>query len=84
MLIGYARVSTMDQPPQMQTNALAGCGRIFIKKISGSHNERPELEAALDYMREGDNYDLDQRKIKLKVITQNIDTGTPEGPCFFV
>ncbi len=56
MLIGYARVSTMDQNPQMQTDALekAGCGRIFIEKLSGSHKERPELEAALDYMREGD------------------------------
>jgi len=105
MLIGYARVSTMDQNPQMQTDALekAGCGRIFIEKISGSHKERTELKAALDYMREGDTlvvwklsrlarsirqiiataYDLEQRKIKLKVLTQNIDTGTPEGRLFF-
>jgi DNA invertase Pin-like site-specific DNA recombinase len=105
MLIGYARVSTMDQNPQMQTDALekAGCRRIFIKKISGSHKERAELKAALDYMREGDTlvvwklsrlarsirqiiataYDLEQRKIKLKVLTQNIDTGTPEGRLFF-
>ena len=105
MLIGYARVSTMDQNPQMQTDALqnAGCERIFKEKISGSQKERPELEAALDYMREGDTlvvwklsrlarsirqiiattYDLEQRKIKLKVLTQNIDTGTPEGRLFF-
>jgi DNA invertase Pin-like site-specific DNA recombinase len=105
MLIGYARVSTMDQNPQMQTDALekAGCGRIFIEKASGSHKERAELKAALEYMREGDTlvvwklsrlarsirqiiataYDLEQRKIKLKVLTQNIDTGTPEGRLFF-
>lgn len=105
MLIGYARVSTMDQNPQMQTDALdkTGCERIFIEKISGSHKDRPELKAALDYMREGDTlvvwklsrlarsirqiiktaHDLEQRKIKLKVLTQKIDTGTPEGRLFF-
>lgn len=105
MLIGYARVSTMDQNPQMQTDALeqAGCERIFIEKISGSHKERPQLEAALNYMREGDTlvvwklsrlarsikqiitttHDLDEGNIKLKVLTQNIDTSTPEGRLFF-
>jgi DNA invertase Pin-like site-specific DNA recombinase len=89
----------------LQTDALekAGCGRIFIEKTSGSHKERAELKAALDYMREGDTlvvwklsrlarsirqiiataYDLEQRKIKLKVLTQNIDTGTSEGRLFF-
>ena len=105
MLIGYARVSTMDQNPQMQIDALeqAGCKRIFIEKISGAKKDRPELIAALDYMREGDTlvvwkmsrlarsirqiiataHDLEQRKIKLKVLTQNIDTGTAEGRLFF-
>ena len=105
MLIGYARVSTIDQNPHVQTDALnkAGCERVFIEKISGSHLERPELKAALDYMREEDTlvvwklsrlarsirqiiktaHDLEQRKIKLKVLTQKIDTGTPEGRLFF-
>jgi DNA invertase Pin-like site-specific DNA recombinase len=37
MLIGYARVSTLDQNPQLQIEALneAGCKKIFIEKISG-------------------------------------------------
>lgn len=105
MLIGYARVSTMDQNPQMQIDALeqAKCKRIFREKISGSKKDRPELQAALDYMREGDtlvvwklsrlarsirqiiatSIDLEQRKITLKVLTQNIDTGTPEGRLYF-
>lgn len=105
MLIGYARVSTIDQNPQMQIDALekAGCQKIFTDKISGSQKERPQLHAAYDYMREGDTlvvwklsrlarsirqmistaHDLEQRKIKLKVLTQNIDTGTPEGRLFF-
>ncbi|HRB46544.1 MAG TPA: recombinase family protein [Nitrosomonas sp.] len=37
MLIGYARVSTLDQNPQLQIEALneAGCKKIFTEKISG-------------------------------------------------
>lgn len=56
MLVGYARVSTMDQNPTVQIDALreAGCERIFIETASGAHRNRPQLSAALDYLREGD------------------------------
>jgi DNA invertase Pin-like site-specific DNA recombinase len=56
MLVGYARVSTLDQNPQMQIDALkqAGCERLYVEKASGAHRDRPELKAALDYMRPGD------------------------------
>lgn len=56
MLIGYARVSTMDQNPALQMDALkaVGCAKIFTEKVSGSHRERPQLQAALDYLRQGD------------------------------
>jgi len=56
MLIGYARVSTLDQNPQLQIDALndAGCIKIFHEKKSGANAKRVELQAALDYMREGD------------------------------
>ncbi|MBU0910715.1 MAG: recombinase family protein [Proteobacteria bacterium] len=105
MLIGYARVSTLDQNPQMQTDALeaAGCEKIFTEKLSGSKGERPQLNAALEYMRKGDTlvvwklsrlarsmrqiistaHILEQRQIMLKILTQNIDTATPEGRLFF-
>lgn len=55
-LIGYARVSTDDQEAQLQRDALtaAGCSRIFEDKASGKNLDRPELSAALDYLREGD------------------------------
>ena len=56
MLVGYARVSTSDQQVHLQMDALtaAGCGRIYAEKASGAQRDRPELAAALDYLREGD------------------------------
>ncbi len=55
-LIGYARTSSTLQDPQLQLDALtaAGCARIFTESASGVNTSRPELEAALDYLREGD------------------------------
>ncbi len=56
MLVGYARVSTLEQKSALQTDALkvAGCERIFTEKASGAQRDRPELNAALDYLRAGD------------------------------
>lgn len=56
MLVGYARVSTRDQNTSLQTDALmaAGCERVFTEKASGANRDRPELRAALDYLRPGD------------------------------
>lgn len=57
MLIGYARVSTQDQNLELQCSALnkAGCEKIYQEKISGArNNNRPELQQALDMLREGD------------------------------
>ncbi|GIM46827.1 recombinase family protein [Collibacillus ludicampi] len=56
MRIGYARVSTVDQSLDMQIDALkeAGCERIYTEKESGAKDDRPELERALDNLREGD------------------------------
>lgn len=57
MLIGYARVSTRDQKPDLQRDALrqAGCERIFEETASGAKRDRPQLKAALDFMRGGDS-----------------------------
>jgi DNA invertase Pin-like site-specific DNA recombinase len=56
MLIGYARVSTRDQRPDLQMDALreAGCERVFQETVSGAKRDRPELKAAVDFMRIGD------------------------------
>jgi DNA invertase Pin-like site-specific DNA recombinase len=54
--IGYARVSSTDQNPELQHDALtaAGCKRIFTDKASGALREREALTAALDYLRPDD------------------------------
>jgi DNA invertase Pin-like site-specific DNA recombinase len=56
MMIGYARVSTQDQNPALQLDALkaVGCDRVFEEKASGAQRDRPELKAALEYMRDDD------------------------------
>lgn len=56
MLVGYARVSTMDQNLELQFSALtqAGCGKIYEDRMSGIRAERPGLKLALEVLREGD------------------------------
>ncbi|WP_429911196.1 recombinase family protein [Glycocaulis sp.] len=56
MRVGYARVSTRDQETHLQIDALQehGCERIFEEKASGAQRDRPELKAAIDYLRAGD------------------------------
>ena len=55
-LLGYARVSTSDQQPQLQVDALiaAGCYRVFTETASGARTDRPTLTQVLDQLRPGD------------------------------
>jgi DNA invertase Pin-like site-specific DNA recombinase len=55
-LLGYARVSTTDQQPHLQVDALtaAGCYRVFTETASGARADRPILDQVLDQLRPGD------------------------------
>jgi Resolvase, N terminal domain len=56
VLIGYARVSTLDQNLTLQRDALtaAGCTKLFVEQISGMVLERPALRDALEFAPAGD------------------------------
>jgi len=56
MLIGYARISTLDQTLALQQDALtaAGCEHIYTDTVSGSVTTRPGLAQALSHLRAGD------------------------------
>ncbi len=78
MLIGYARVSTQDQSPDLQSDALKkiGCEKIFIEKASGAQRDRPELKAALDYIRSGDTlvvWKLDRLARSLRQLIETVE-----------
>lgn len=105
MIIGYARVSTTDQNPQLQLDALAdaGCEQIFQEQMTGKFRERPELALCLKSLRSGDAlivwkldrlarslkdlveiiYDLEERNIGFRSLTEAIDTTSPGGRLVF-
>lgn len=56
MKVGYVRVSTVEQNEARQIEALEkqGVEKTFSEKISGKNTDRPQLQAMLDFVREGD------------------------------
>ena len=75
---GYARVSTTGQKLDVQMDRLADCDRIYQEKMSASSAyTRPELQRALDFVRDEDVFivtKLDQ------TLTLNIaHPGEPRG-----
>ena len=79
MLIGYARVSTQDQNLELQITALkeAGCQKIFTEKASGAQRDRPELMAAINYVRSGEDvlvvWKLDRLARSLKQLIETVE-----------
>lgn len=57
MLIGYARTSTVEQEAGLEAQCrdlkAVGCDRLFSEQVS-SLAQRAQLDAALDYIRDGD------------------------------
>ena len=57
MRVGYIRVSTVEQHEDRQVKDLtenAKVSKVFMDKLSGKDTNRPQLNAMLDYVREGD------------------------------
>ena len=53
-LVGYARVSSVGQTLVVQLDKLQQCDKIFQEKVSGITDKRPQLQASLEYVRNGD------------------------------
>lgn len=76
MRIGYVRVSTLDQNPDLQVEKLrgAGCEKLVVEKAAGARADRPELNRLLrDMLREGDTlviWKLDRLARSLKQLIE--------------
>lgn len=68
-IIGYVRVSSVQQNEARQVEALAGVSRLFTDKMSGRTAERPALAELLAYVREGDTV----RVTSLDRLARNLD-----------
>jgi len=78
MLVGYARVSTHDQDLSLQLDAVqaAGCDKVFTEKASGAQRDRPQLQAALEYMRGQDTlvvWKLDRLARSLRQLIETVE-----------
>ena len=84
MKIGYCRVTKDDQDLALQKDALkaAGCEKIFAEKISGAKNDRPQLQAALEFAREGDTlivWKLDRLGRSLSQLVSTVERLKADG-----
>ena len=67
-----------DQNPALQLDALnqAGCKTVYVEKASGAQRDRPELQAALQYMRSGDTlvvWRLDRLARSIKQLIETVE-----------
>lgn len=81
--VGYARVSTLDQHLDRQVENLQ-VDRLFTEKASAKDTQRPELQALLAYVREGDTvvvHSLDRLARNLDDLRQLVRQLTQRGVC---
>ena len=84
MKVGYARVSTHEQNLSLQKDALkhTGCAKIFQDQVSGAKKERLGLQAATEYVREGDTlvvWRLNRLGRSLKHLIETVTTLEERG-----
>lgn len=83
-VVGYARVSSVDQDTARQLEALneLGIHRLFEDKASGKDMNRPSLEEAMKYVRSGDTlavHSLDRLARNLVDLLRIVDELTARG-----
>ena len=83
-VIGYARVSTIGQTLEQQTEALeaAGAGRVFHDVMSGVRDDRPGFAECLQYLRDGDTlvvWRLDRLGRNMRGIVNTLHELTERG-----
>ena len=86
-MIGYARVSTLEQNLDLQEDALkaADCQKIYTDKPGGAKAERPGLERALADVRPGDSlvvWKLDRLGRSLKHLIETVTVLSNRGVGF--
>ena len=84
MNIAYVRVSTVEQNEARQTEALQkhNIEKWFTEKVSGKDTNRPQLQAMLDFAREGDTifiHDFSRLARSTKDLLDIVDQLTAKG-----
>jgi DNA invertase Pin-like site-specific DNA recombinase len=79
MLVGYTRISTLDQNLDLQRDALlcAGCEKVFTDIASGIQDGREGLKETLNYLRPGDTlivWKLDRLGRTLSHLIETVNT----------
>ncbi|GAB5540232.1 MAG: recombinase family protein [Salibacteraceae bacterium] len=80
-VVGYRRVSTIDQ--KLDRQDLGATDKIFEEKLSGkSANDRPALQALIEYVREGDKvvvYSIDRLARDVRDLQDIVNIVTDRG-----
>jgi len=81
--IGYVRVSSFDQNPERQLE-LVQVDKVFTDKASGKDTQRPQLDALLGFVREGDTvvvHSMDRLARNLDDLRRLVQGLTQRGVC---
>lgn len=84
MRVAYVRVSTIEQNEDRQIEALKkhDIEKWFTEKVSGKDTNRPQLQAMLDFVRQGDTvyiHDFSRLARSTKDLLAIVDTLTEKG-----
>ena len=79
-ICGYRRISSATQ--SMQRQDLDGCDKVFEEAVTGAKRDRPQLNAMLDWIREGDEvrvHSIDRLARDLRDLQNIVSTIVDKG-----